>query len=172
MDTLYNTFIGVDPGMSGAIAVINPANIVIRTLPFFKNELDGPELHGWLEELTLAYPNESKPIAYVEKVGAMPGQGVVSMWNFGYATGQLHMIFKMLHIPYMLVTPQKWKGLVLAGSDKSKLAAINYCLRRYPDVNIRSTARSTTPNENMADALCIADYARQMEIHQWKGKVL
>lgn len=160
---IYNVFIGIDPGQDGGIAVIDPAGVQVRTLPFIKNELDGLELHGWMETLTLNYPEKPCPIAYIERVGAMPGQGVTSMWNFGYVTGQLHMWLKMLHIPFKVPTPQAWKKIVLAGTDRGKEAAINYCLRAYPDVSLRATPKSTKHHDGLADALCLADFAMREE---------
>lgn len=161
---MYNTFIGIDPGMSGGIAVLSPNGCLsVRILPFVDRELDHRELHGWLETLTLDYPDETKPIVYVEKISAMPGQGVSSMWTFGYVTGQLHMFVRMLDIPMKLVTPQAWKKMILAGTAKDKQAAIEHCINAYPHNSFLATSRSHKPHDGICDATCIAEYAQRVE---------
>jgi crossover junction endodeoxyribonuclease RuvC len=47
--------------------------------------------------------------AFVEQVGAMPGQGVSSMFAFGKSFGAVLATLATLKIPTTLVTPQKWK---------------------------------------------------------------
>jgi crossover junction endodeoxyribonuclease RuvC len=100
--------------------------------------------------------------SYIEKVGAMPKQGVTSMFNFGFSTGALHGIVATLGIPRYLVTPTKWKNNVLSGTKKDKEAAIDWCRRAYPDVNLLATEKSRKPHSGMADALCIARYALEV----------
>jgi crossover junction endodeoxyribonuclease RuvC len=100
-------------------------------------------------------------IAYIEKVSALPGQGVSSMFKFGFVTGILHGIIRTFGIPLYVVTPQIWKKEILQGTDKSKQAAIDYCLRAYPNVKLFRTERSRTYDDGMADALCIAEYAKR-----------
>src|SRR5690606_16808140 len=73
-------------------------------------------LAGLLHE---AAPVLKMPHAYVERVSAMPGQGVSSMFNFGMGYGVIQGVLASLGIPYTLVTPQTWKKRAgLAGKDK------------------------------------------------------
>ena len=69
---------------------------------------------------------------YIEQVGAMPGQGVASMFNFGHSVGTVVGVMSALMIPYTLVTPQAWKRAAgLIGTDKD--AARARALQLWPD---------------------------------------
>ena len=102
---------------------------------------------------------EDHVICYIENVSAMPKQGVVSMFNFGFSTGAIHGIMAAMSIPRHLVTPQAWKKLILSNTEKDKKAAVDYCRRVYPDISLLATERSRKSHSGMADALCIARYA-------------
>jgi crossover junction endodeoxyribonuclease RuvC len=84
------------------------------------------------------------------------------MFTFGFVTGALHGILAALGIPIYMVTPQAWKKVILAGTPKDKLASIEYCTRVYPYVDLHATPRSTTMHNGIADAICIAAYAKTL----------
>jgi crossover junction endodeoxyribonuclease RuvC len=150
--------IGIDPGKKGGIAVIDGKGqeSLVWPMPLAGKEID------WTRVADLLEWNGPK-FAYVEKVHAMPGQGVTSMFSFGKNFGGLLGVLGALEIPLTLVTPQAWKKKVLAGTSKDKDAAVDFCRRRYPQVNLLATERSRVPHDGMADALCIATYGWMME---------
>lgn len=152
-------FIGIDPGKSGGIAVIssNDPAIEVFPIPLAGDEIDMVAIWMRLKRYCLGY----NMACYIEKVGAMPKQGVTSMFSFGFTTGALHAIVACLEIPRYLVTPQAWKKEILAGTAKDKAAAIEYCAKAYPGVNLFATERSKVCHDGMADALCIATYAKK-----------
>jgi crossover junction endodeoxyribonuclease RuvC len=63
--------------------------------------------------------------AIIELVGAMPGQGVTSMFAFGKSYGLCIGICAGLQIPVEHVTPAKWKKAVGAreGKDGNRMRA-------------------------------------------------
>ena len=102
-------YVGIDPGKSGAMAILFP-NGSIETIPFgMVNYVDA--IRGLAD-----YPVK----CCLEKVGAMPGQGVVSMFNFGHNLGFIEGVLQSNSIPYQLVPPQTWKKEFSLSSDKSK----------------------------------------------------
>ena len=153
-------FIGVDPGKSGGIAIINVFTNEIFVTPMILSgkDVDAKAIADWITSNTYKYEH---PITCIEKVHAMPGQGVTSMFKFGFVTGVMHGIIRTLGIPLHLVTPQAWKKEILAGTPKDKEAAIDFCRRIYPQVNLLATERSRKPHSGIADALCIARYAKE-----------
>lgn len=161
----YSAVIGIDSGLSGGIAIIHSSNIDVIPIPATKGDIDVVELVHWIKWITT--PNSAtekrNAVAYIESVHAMPGQGVSSVFKFGYVTGILHGVIRTLGIPLKLVTPQAWKKEILAGTAKDKQAAIDYCLKAFPNVNLFATDRSTTHHSGMADALCIAEYGYRKE---------
>ena len=147
--------IGIDPGLlSGAIAVMGDVQRVMK-LPRIDKDIDILVVRDWLLDI----PGDGFDLAVIEKVGAMPGQGVTSMFSFGHATGEMTGMIKTMGIPLLKATPQQWKKVVLAGTAKDKDAAIAYVRMRYPSLSLLPTPKSRVPDDGMADAVCVAEYA-------------
>jgi crossover junction endodeoxyribonuclease RuvC len=142
--------IAFDPGLKGAIAIHHQGITTAQPMPIAGKVLDLPTL---AELVRSASPD----LAIIEKVGAMPGQGVSSTFTFGNGYGQLQGLLTGLGIPFELVTPQAWKKLILAGTDKDKDAAIAYCRRAFPDISL-VMPRCRIPHDGVADALCLMQY--------------
>lgn len=142
------TFIGIDPGKSGALAIIHPDGVV-ETMPF-----DAVEYSKRLSELRC-----NDVMCCLEKVGAMPGQGVVSMFNFGHNLGFIEGVLRATGIPYQLVPPQTWKKEFSLTSDKGK--SIEVCQKLFPNVSLLATERSRKPSDGIAEAVLMAEYARR-----------
>lgn len=147
--------IGIDPGKAGGIAYIAPnGQANARPMPILGKEIDGHDLAVMLNELR-------PDVVIIEKSQAMPGQGVTSMFNYGMGFGRLLGICEALGIPYRLVTPQAWKKTILAGTAKDKDAAISFVRRAYPGIDL-TPGRKRVPHDGMADAVCLAEYGRQL----------
>lgn len=117
-----------------------------------KNLVDASALYKILDE-------ENVERVIIEKVGAMPGQGVTSMFSFGYGCGVIEGVVACLRVPYEFVTPQAWMKVVLAGMTKGEYKASPlYCQRRFPNQNWMATARSKKMHDGMTDSACIAMY--------------
>jgi crossover junction endodeoxyribonuclease RuvC len=123
---MSDCIMGIDPGVTGAIAFFfpeTPSRIVARDLPLADGEISAP----LLADLIRVY----KPgLAIIERVSAMPGQGVVSMFNFGRAYGDVRGVIGALNIPLHFITPQKWKRHFKLSSDKEQARAL--ALRLFP----------------------------------------
>ena len=154
-------YIGVDQGKGGGFAILSKEGEVVNIMatPLAGKELDCDAIIDFL----VKYGVDSllnNVVACIEKVGAMPHQGVTSMYTFGYVTGIVHGIIASFGIPRYVVTPNEWKKVVLAGLGKDKDAALAYCKRAFPGVCLLATERSKVPHTGIIDALCIAQYAR------------
>lgn len=143
--------IGIDPGCSGAIAVLDKngahkAHILMPTMKVGKgNRVNGAALAAFLREHVECH-------AYLEKVGAMPGQGVTSTFTFGHAAGVVEGILQGLGIPYTLITPQSWKKAAgLIGKDKD--AARTRAIQLYPELRVLDLKGK---GQAVADAILIA----------------
>ena len=145
--------IGIDPGKSGALAVlyIDEQGSVFRTkvIPF--------EASAYRDTIEACV--DSRVVCCVEKVGAMPGQGVVSMFNFGHNLGLIEGLLQANKTPYQLVPPQTWKKEFSLTGDKQ--SSIDVCKKLFPNVNLLATPRSRKENDGMAEALLMAEYARR-----------
>jgi crossover junction endodeoxyribonuclease RuvC len=142
--------IAFDPGLKGAIAIHHNGITTAQPMPIAGKAID-------LATLADIIRTSSPALAVIEKVGAMPGQGVVSTFTFGCGYGQIQGILAGLAIPMELVTPQAWKKVILAGTAKGKSDAIAYCRRAFPDVPL-VMPRCRIPHDGISDALCLLQY--------------
>lgn len=142
-------YIGVDPGKKGGVAVIDG---------------DGVEVYAWDDQtfvnVMAATMNKGKCIAAVEKVGAMPGQGVSSMFSFGQSFGFILGVLTAFGIGYQLVPPTLWKrefGLL----HTEKQASVDVAKRLFPGVSLLPTERCRKESDGMSDALLLCTYAQR-----------
>ena len=123
--------IGIDPGLSGAIAILEDSKIKeLFDMPVMP---DGKKNKRQLNSALLvkliknSIKNLEDTVMVVEQVNAMPGQGVTSMFNFGQTFGAIKGICAALELPIFLVRPAKWKKhfeLINSSKDASRTKAI------------------------------------------------
>lgn len=155
-----HTIIGIDPGRSGGLAIIQSGlNVKIGIMPVVGKELDYALIRDTFVN-AIRMNSEFAGFAVIEKVHAMPKQGVVSSFNFGRYYEGMIATCAVLKIPLVQVTPQAWKKSVLAGQDwkGNKEASVQYVKRRFPELNLLRTPRCRKSHDGMADAVCIALY--------------
>jgi len=133
--------IGIDPGLKGGVSIFD---IESNTLTCYQTPINIGATHTKrptrgknkgkvikkkdkdtynIPEMTLIIdsvpPAETFPV-FIEKVSAMPGQGVTSMFNFGYGVGLWHGIVTALDFKFELISPQTWKKHhTLIGDNKN-----------------------------------------------------
>lgn len=153
--------IGIDPGCSGAIVMLrnNGSHVAHLNMPTIKvgtkTRVNGAAIAAFFREHSYREPYH----AHLEQVGAMPGQGVSSMFTFGHAAGVVEGLLQGLGIPYTLVTPQAWKKRAgLIGQDKD--AARSRAIQLYPDLRVLDLKGK---GQAVADALLIARFGRPGE---------
>jgi crossover junction endodeoxyribonuclease RuvC len=156
------TVIGIDPGLNGGIAIMHSGELPILHKMPTADGIDEHAVRTIFEDALITARNRAMtmpPImAFVEKVNAMPKQGVTSMFNFGAGWGLVRGILCGLCIPYRLVTPQQWQRALLAGMnrDNTKAAAYQYVSRLYPTIDYRISLKGRKAHDGKVDALCIA----------------
>ena len=122
---------GIDPGLAGAIAILDGNKVVDFTdLPTMsdgkknKRQLNSAHLSQYIQKNIL---DINRTVVVVEQVNAMPGQGVTSMFNFGQTFGAIKGISATLKLPIFFVRPSKWKKhfeLINSSKDASRTKAI------------------------------------------------
>jgi len=138
--------IGIDPGLKGGIVAIGDGEVIAHKMPIIKNDGKSVINAAGLADIIQSIPHEH---AVVEKVHAMPGQGVTSMFNFGFGCGVIDGVLSALDVPRTYVRPQEWQRQVFVGIDKSlgKKRGLQYCRQYWPAFKW---------DEGTADAACIA----------------
>ena len=135
-------YIGIDPGKTGAVAILDDKGNYINVLDFGQEELM-PTLIGYAPVVKFAY---------LEKVHSMPGQGVVSTFSFGENFGWWQGVLGSLGIPYTTIRPQDWmKKYSLHKSSSSDKPGLEVARKLFPEAPLR-----LKKHHNRADALLIA----------------
>lgn len=130
--------IGIDPGCSGAIVVMDEAMALVEwmLMPTVKvgtnTRVNGAALHAFLTRHQMAARLDHGGVhAFLEHVSAMPGNGSASSFTFGHAAGVAEGQLQGAGIPYTLVSPRKWKkGAGLIGTEKD--AARSRAIQLWP----------------------------------------
>lgn len=146
-------FIGIDPGKSGALAVINDDGCVLHASTFSEDDY---------ASILRNMSTSGNVKVVLEHVGAMPGQGSVSMFNFGANFGFIKGLLAANNLPYELVRPQKWKRMFSCTSDKN--TSVEVAHRLFPNVDLRRTTRCSKPHDGIAEALLMAEYCRRTNL--------
>ena len=156
--------IGIDPGLSGAIAILDEKKVVsIFDMPVMsegkknKRQLNSAQLVSIMKE----HKNNNEEMAVVvEQVNAMPGQGVTSMFNFGQSFGAIKGVCAALNLPIFFVRPSKWKKhfeLINSSKDASRTKVIEM----YPSLSNQLTRKKDV---NKTDAILIARYYAETKL--------
>jgi len=144
-------YIGIDPGASGAIAIINDTGC---GLDVAAHKLDGMTYHD-IAILLLETKMHGNTAAVIERVSSMPKQGVSSTFKFGKIAGALEMALASTLITYRLVTPQTWQKTMGCMSKGDKNITKAAAQRLFPSMKITHA---------IADALLIAEYCRRTHV--------
>ena len=156
--------IGIDPGLSGGIAILDDLKIFdVFDMPIMsegkknKNQLNSAQLVNIIKR---HIPENREAYVIVEQVGAMPGQGVTSMFNFGQTFGAIKGICASLGFPIFFVRPSKWKKhfeLINSSKDSSRTKVIEM----YP---LLAGDLSKKKDVNKSDAILIARFFSDTKI--------
>lgn len=147
-------FLGIDPGKRGAIAALDARGELLALARFSDAETDGRI--ALIVGDTIAALPEARICATIEKVGAMPGQGVTSMFSFGRAYGEAVGALILCRARLQFVRPQTWqKDLALSGAGGDK-AAHKRALKQAAEA---AFSRRFTLDE--CDAVLIAEWSRR-----------
>lgn len=156
---MNRVFMGIDPGLSGGIAVLDESGVVLSVRKMPPTPTD---ILTYLEEITSG--SEVSPVCYIEKVGTgMPGQSSKATATFARHCGHLDMALLALGIPTNTVTPNKWEKFYQLGKSTSvsKSAWKNILKAKaqqlFPMLGKKITLAT-------CDALLLAEYGRKKEI--------
>lgn len=113
--------LGIDPGISGAVAIYRPdhrelitaEDLPTKLLPNNKNVICISSFALWMDRYAPLID-----FAVVEKVHAFTGEGVTSAFRFGEALGILKGVVTSYMIPVHSISPAVWKTQLRLGPDK------------------------------------------------------
>lgn len=152
-------YLGIDPGLSGGLALVEtkegapPVFVTGRRVPILKNRaksiIDARDLLVWLTDL--GHIDQ----AVIEQVGSRPGQGTVSAFSFGRATGAVEALAQLMADSVIWVTPAVWKRDL--GLGKIKRDSLDLCRLRFGEA-FTSQFRALA-DDGVAEAALLAYHA-------------
>ena len=151
--------IGIDPGLSGAIAVLSADGAVeyLADLPVIRDRslawIDGAQLQTMRLDACRGRPAR----AVVERVSAMPRQGVSSSFAFGVSFGSILSVLQAMQIPIELVTPSVWKRSL--GLSRDKHASLHKARLLFPTAELQ-----LAKHDGRAEALLLAHW---YQLREW-----
>ena len=152
--------LGIDPGLSGAFSFIDTETglISIEDMPTVEVSRNGKNKREVSAQLASNLIVKHHPdAAFLERVNAMAGQGVTSVFSFGRSSGIIEGILAAYDIPTTLVTPQVWqKGVSLrGGKDGSRERA----MQQFP---AQADMFARKKDDGRSDATLIALYGAKV----------
>jgi crossover junction endodeoxyribonuclease RuvC len=161
-------FMGIDPGVSGALAVLNADGRLVDlarmpTEPHGKaRRVSGRDLRAFIEGAGEA-SGCTVGLCMLEQVASRPGQGAPSIFTFGRAFGAVEAVLSALAVPTDYATPQAWKRAYGLGSDKAE--SIRKAIDLIPGLAAWPTPSSRLTHDQ-AEAVLLAEFARR----RWHGQ--
>lgn len=149
--------VGIDPGLTGALAVLNGEGVALFDLPVSKGEVNGYALLG---ELVLAHDVDPIDAVFIEETHAMPQNGSKANFSQGFTMGAIITAVRSARLPMHRVAPSTWKAKMgLRGKDKS--ASRHLASELWPMAEFK-----LVKHHNRAEAALIARYGLLHLIHQ------
>lgn len=154
-------YLGIDPGQSGGLAarkvVVGSAYVTSLT----KMPATERDIWEWIDQ----FSHNMEVIAIIEKVHAMPDNGVSGMFKFGMGYGGLKMALCAADIPYEEVSPHTWqKALGITVRQKKNKKGPGETKVAFKQ-RLRAFAQKLFPKVEVslatADALLIALYCQR-----------
>ena len=165
-------FIGIDSGLSGAVAAVNSRGepIACFDMPVMANGkgeatvkqvVNGARL---MEKLLILKAKDTQIVVYIERVSSMPDQGVASMFSMGDSFGSIRTAVACAGIPFEFVSSVSWKKhFKLNGLSKVQREVKEFsrtkALELYPSL---AELLKRKKDHNRSEALLISCFARDI----------
>ena len=156
--------VGIDPGVTGALAFIDTLDAVhtyVEDMPRDADGVDGGLVYRLLE---MYEPAE----VYLEKTQAIPGKGTRAAFMQGDTNGSLRTAVHVLRVPLIWVQPAQWqRQFSLYGGGFTDRERKDRSRARAQELFPRLADRlGLVKHHNRAEALLIAEYGRRTSITQ------
>ena len=153
--------LGIDPGITGAVGGLkNGQYLAVFDIPsvakgsgVVKREIDPA---GLAREISARIDPKEYVEVLLERVSAMPGQGVSSVFSLGDSYGACRSVPAILGLPVTLVPPAVWKKHFHLGRDKEESRAL--AVRLFPTADL-----SLKKHADRAEALLMARYLYEVK---------
>lgn len=147
-------YIGIDPGLNGGIAVLDPDGYVLATAKMPSTPQDVLDFFGHdYPEIPTDRRRPATAFAIIERVHSSPQMGVTSAFTFGKGYGMLIMALTASKVPFDEVAPRVWQRCMTCLSGGDKNVTKNRAQQLFPLQKVTHAK---------ADALLLAEYCRRL----------
>lgn len=159
---MERVFVGVDPGASGYICILEPLS---QTIKFIENKAKfASDIFNEVIDTLASFRCER---IMIEEVHSLHGMSAKSNFSFGWNTGEIHMLLALTGYPVETVQPKAWQkrvgvekvppGLTQSERSKAQKASVaTACNLLYPDAPIYGPRGGL--QDGKSDSLLIAHY--------------
>lgn len=149
-------YLGIDPGVSGGMAVLDAqAKVLLLT----KMPQNTPAHIAFLQRVLAAAGGADKVFGAIELVHSSPQMGVRSAFTFGRVYERCTALAIAAGITYLSPTPQGWQGAMKCRTRGDKTVTLKAA---------RALFRSQVVITNYtADALLLAEFCRRQHVRQF-----
>ena len=167
MKNTLRLFIGVDPGLSGGVALINERSCLVSvqdTPTMMVKKSNGGNKNTYVVSQMVALLEAMKAsgdiaCAAIEYQASRPGQGAPATFSQGYGYGLWIGVLSSQRIPYEIVMPQAWKKAMGIPPKSDKSASIIKALQLFPHAPL--TTQRGRELDGRAEAIMIAEFLRR-----------
>lgn len=154
-------FLGIDPGLTGAVAAVDSAGTcAVEDLPttpipgggLVKRRVDGLELARMLRHMV---PDGHACMVVIEDVQAIGGSAVQTMGSMMRSVGVIEATAEILRLPIKRALPRTWKKFYGLGAEKD--ASLQIARELYP---LAAHKLARVKDHNRAEALLLAHYGQ------------
>ena len=155
---MSHAYVGIDPGITGAIGVIRSDGVVlVRDVPTYTKS-DGKKAYNFYEMYKLLnglVQNHDGVSLTLEQQQAMPKQGVASTFQTGRGYGAWEALCWVTTPDFSIVSPRKWKKALGLTQDKERSRAM--ARKLYPVIDEELLRKR---DHNRAEAILLAHYTK------------
>ncbi|MBF8766341.1 hypothetical protein IR009_14050 [Pseudomonas putida] len=151
--------LGIDPGLSGGLSIIDEQFNLIACIQMPICFVDGKKRRVDPRPVFDFIAQHEPVLAVVELVGSRPGQGVTSMFSFGDAFGAVRAIAECLCPTVRYSRPQEWRGhQSLSGLSKEQIAEVAFEVFQAEQIYGKPRGGKRAVRDGISDSLMIAKY--------------
>lgn len=161
-------FIGIDPGCTGALSIIDSVRNTVQVFdtPNFVRSISGRKkknktdylVAGMREIIMREIDDENETYGVLESVHAMPDNGSIGNFDMGRGLGLWEGMLGGLGIPYVKVAALTWKRFFFGKVKTEKGDDRNKACELFPFMAVQL---ARVMDHNRADAILLAEYGRR-----------
>lgn len=156
-------YIGIDPGLSGGIALIgSTGQLLLESTPVIAGkDYDIQAMKKIL--MSKEWMNDQRFVT-IENQISMPGQGLTSTLTTGKGFGIWLGLLAGLEVPFQVISAKQWQNKLFTGTSPkldTKARSEIIAKRLFPTADFRKSDRAKKAHDGLTDAACIAEYGRR-----------